>query len=123
MNAALDIRRLARELTLDMRREAHKHFDQLWRHGSRVRPWMTRHVAYAWLANWLGVPREQAHIANLTLAQCRDLVAEVERLIASRDDERRRKRGRRENGRRSQHRFVAERRRQERWLRWTEDNT
>jgi hypothetical protein len=45
---------------------AHIAFDRLWKSGH-----MTRSQAYAWLAYRMGMSKEQAHIANFSVEQCR----------------------------------------------------
>lgn len=44
---------------------AHSTFDRLWKSGH-----MTRSQAYAWLAQSMGLTKENAHIAKFNLEQC-----------------------------------------------------
>jgi len=50
------------------RKRCHGLFDELWK--SRR---MTRRGAYDWMAEQLGIPVDQAHIALLSLEQCQQL--------------------------------------------------
>jgi len=57
--------------------EAHRHFDPLWRHkmereGCSKR--QARKAAYAWLAEQLGIPKEECHIGMFGVPQCREVV-------------------------------------------------
>ncbi|HUV67556.1 MAG TPA: zinc-finger-containing protein [Sedimentisphaerales bacterium] len=56
------------------RKAAHEIFDRLWRGGQ----W-ARNAAYGRLCEVLQVPQERAHIAMLTLAECRQLCRAVKR--------------------------------------------
>lgn len=53
----------------DARKEAHRHFDRLWREGH-----MTRSDAYAWLAFKMEMPMDDAHMGMMTDAECRKVV-------------------------------------------------
>ncbi len=50
---------------------AHNAFDPLWKYGSfRGR----RNAAYAWLAEQMGLPKEQTHIGMFDVAQCQQVI-------------------------------------------------
>jgi hypothetical protein len=59
---------LGRLATAELRRlkiEAHDLFDPLWRAAIRLRGWSQAHArgkAYSWLAQKMGIPREECHI-------------------------------------------------------------
>lgn len=63
------IGRPANKVTKDARVRAHAAFDQLWMKGG-----MTRHKAYQWLQNAMGLSSEAGHIAKFDLAQCERLI-------------------------------------------------
>lgn len=48
---------------------AHATFDPLWKCGE-----MTRSKAYGWLAEQLGIKRQDCHIGDLEVEQCRQVV-------------------------------------------------
>lgn len=55
---------------------AHEAFDALWKvYG------MGRTAAYRWLASRLGLPRERAHISQLTRNDCARVVAIVDKAL------------------------------------------
>ena len=50
---------------------AHNAFDPLWKYGPfRGR----RNAAYAWLAEQMGLPKEQTHIGMFDVAQCQQVI-------------------------------------------------
>lgn len=51
------------------RKRAHAAFDPLWQSGT-----LRRKAAYEWLRESLGVDQERAHIAMLTVEECRKLI-------------------------------------------------
>lgn len=55
---------------------AHDAFDRLWKTGG-----MSRHEAYAWMRQVMGMTRKQAHIAKMTADQCEALIT----LLAARE--------------------------------------
>ena len=57
----------------EWRKRAHKAFDPLWQ-----RDGMSRRMAYQWMQNLLGLPREKAHIAMLNLEECQKLCQEAD---------------------------------------------
>ena len=61
--------------TRQARRAAHLAFDTLWKGGP-----LTRKEAYRWLRKEMDLTEREAHIGNLTLAQCETLVAAVKRV-------------------------------------------
>lgn len=66
--------RLADAELRSAKQAAHAAFDPLWRgHGMR------RREAYAWLAKELGIKPREAHIGLFDPAQCRAVLAAVER--------------------------------------------
>lgn len=52
------------------KRQAHAAFDPLWR-GREKR---TRRWAYEWLAQEMGLPREQTHIGMFDVEQCKQVI-------------------------------------------------
>jgi hypothetical protein len=48
---------------------AHAAFDDLWKYGL-----MTRNAAYQWLADELGLTRQQCHMKNFDEAMCKRVV-------------------------------------------------
>ena len=54
----------------DARGRAHHAFDPLWKSG-----YLSRHGAYRWLADQLGVPRGECHIGMFDEAQCARVVS------------------------------------------------
>lgn len=54
---------------------AHEAFDKLWKGDN---PRMTRHDAYAWLAQVLGIPVEHAHIGMFDWKMCQRTCDEVD---------------------------------------------
>lgn len=63
--------RLANHELRKMKSRAHAVFDPLWKSGR-----MTRHAAYKWLSDAMGLPKEQTHIGMFDIGQC----LEVEKL-------------------------------------------
>ena len=57
------------------RTRAHREFDQIWITGR-----MTRSKAYVWLQKVLQLTKRDAHIAKMDLAQCEQLLSEIQRL-------------------------------------------
>lgn len=51
------------------RRKAHGMFDRIWR-----RRWLSRGKAYAWLAEQMGLTREETHIGMFSIEQCRTVI-------------------------------------------------
>lgn len=51
------------------RRRAHRAFDQMWR-----RLGMQRTAAYRWLADRLGIPVDDCHMARMDIPTCRRVV-------------------------------------------------
>ena len=49
---------------------AHEKFDPLWRNG-----YMTRHEAYKWLSDKLGIPAEYTHIGMFNVDTCHKVVS------------------------------------------------
>ena len=61
--------RLADAELREAKKQAHHAFDRLWKSGR-----MTRHQAYAWLSDTLGIAREYAHIGMFDVGMCRAVV-------------------------------------------------
>ncbi len=59
--------------TRTLRRQCHSLFDPLWKEGHWRR---TR--AYAWLALFMGLSKEEAHIGRFNADQCRKLIDVLE---------------------------------------------
>ena len=70
----------ARELSMEelreLRAEAHRQFDKLYKHG-----YMSKHDAYQWLGGILSVPAKQAHIAQLSLLSCNLVIREAKKQV------------------------------------------
>lgn len=60
-----------------LRREAHRHFDQLYRSGL-----MSKQDAYLWLAALLQAPLSQAHIGYLGEYYCKQVIQASQELLA-----------------------------------------
>lgn len=60
--------------TRDLRHECHQVFDPLWRGKARFK---RRGDAYAWLAKFMAVKIEHAHIGHFDREQCRRLLDEL----------------------------------------------
>lgn len=58
------------------RNKAHSKFDPLWKLGK-----MSRHAAYKWLSQQMGLPKSQTHIGMFDKEQCQKVIAAVEKLI------------------------------------------
>ena len=52
------------------RRKAHHAFDPLWRNKEK----RTQRWAYEWLAQEMGLTKEQTHIAKFDVEQCKQVV-------------------------------------------------
>jgi hypothetical protein len=63
---------LANAETRHWRHLAHKALDPLWQGGQR-----SRSSVYRWLAQELGVPKEQAHIGHFDVEDCKRVIALV----------------------------------------------
>lgn len=50
---------------------AHNAFDPLWMRGPFKR---RRNAAYAWLAEQMGLPKEETHIGMFDVAQCKQVI-------------------------------------------------
>jgi len=63
---------LANAETRHARKMAHSRFDPIWqsRLGKGKAKWKVRSGAYAWLAEHLGIPTDQCHIAMFDLKTC-----------------------------------------------------
>jgi hypothetical protein len=64
---------------LELRRariEAHDVFDQLWRGDN---PPMRRSEAYLWLSQLLGLSRDETHMSQFSISQCKTVIAAVEK--------------------------------------------
>lgn len=59
-----------------LRVQAHNAFDPVWKYG----PFPDRSAAYRWLAEELGLTKDQAHIGALDAAQCTRVIELCERL-------------------------------------------
>lgn len=60
---------MADSATRRLRKLAHHVFDKLWKDGE-----MTRSDAYTWLAERLGIQRDQCHIGLFDAAQCQRVI-------------------------------------------------
>ena len=55
----------------EYRKEAHYWFDQIWKGPTRM---MTRYKAYGWLANKIGLSRDETHMAMFEKEQCQKTI-------------------------------------------------
>ena len=60
----------------ELRAKAHRQFDKLYKCG-----YMTKHDAYQWLGELLGVPAKNAHIAQLGVLSCNLVIREATKLL------------------------------------------
>ncbi|MBO6266801.1 MAG: DUF3268 family zinc-finger domain-containing protein [Synergistaceae bacterium] len=63
--------RLANSELRKWRNAAHAAFDPLWQQGEYKR---RRNDAYAWLAEKMGLPKEETHIGMFDVEQCRSVI-------------------------------------------------
>lgn len=70
--------RLANAELRQAKMEAHAAFDPLWRSGL-----MKRRDAYGWLAERLGIERDQCHIGYMDVVECRRVVEACREVISS----------------------------------------
>jgi hypothetical protein len=68
-NGKSPLGRLADKELRKAKSDAHAAFDPLWRNGA-----MSRHQAYRYLAQEIGVPQDKAHIGMFDIAQCKRVV-------------------------------------------------
>lgn len=61
--------RLANAELRKYKRAAHATFDPIWQSGR-----MRRNVAYAWLSERLGIPREETHIGMMDVDRCKQVI-------------------------------------------------
>jgi cobyrinic acid a,c-diamide synthase len=66
---------MADKKTRQMRAEAHRHFDPLWKSGG-----MTRTDAYKMLARHLGIPHEKCHISQMNVEQLQYVIEQCKGL-------------------------------------------
>ena len=71
------VKKLEYILTCRARDRAHQSFDQLWMPPGR----MSRSVAYAWLANQMGVSRDKAHFSLFSVSECASASQHVEKTL------------------------------------------
>ena len=67
----------------NLRIQAHRKFDEVWKSGI-----MSRNSAYRWMADYFGIPLGEAHIAMFGEYRCRELIRECERVLQKTTDER-----------------------------------
>ena len=58
-----------------LRSRAHKSFDSVWKKG-----YMTRNDAYCWMADFLGLRRQDAHIGQFGNYQCQKIIEKCDSL-------------------------------------------
>lgn len=68
-NTEIPLGRLANEKLRNLKMEAHRQFDPLWKCGL-----MNRHQAYAWLADMLQIPLDECHIGMFSPDMCRKVI-------------------------------------------------
>ena len=62
----------------NLRIQAHRKFDEVWKTGI-----MSRENAYRWMADRLGISMRDAHIAMFGEYRCRELIRECEQVLAN----------------------------------------
>lgn len=60
------------------RKQAHYWFDKLWQKPTRI---FTRYNAYRWLAYKMHLKREDTHIANFEIKQCKQVIKLVKQRL------------------------------------------
>ena len=63
-----------------IRARAHKAFDSVWKQG-----YMTRTDAYRWMADFMGLRRQDAHIGRFGTYQCEKVIGKCESLQRMRE--------------------------------------
>ena len=58
-----------------LRSQAHKSFDSVWKQG-----YMSRTDAYRWMADYLGLRMQDAHIGRFGVYQCKKIIEKCETL-------------------------------------------
>lgn len=61
--------RLANKELREAKKEAHFHFDRIWKHG-----WMERKKAYHWLCQQMQLHPDDCHMGEMTVDQCLKVV-------------------------------------------------
>ncbi|ACU61319.1 DUF3268 family zinc-finger domain-containing protein [Chitinophaga pinensis] len=61
--------RVANATLRNLKKEAHSHFDQLWKQKG-----MTRKNAYKWLSSSMDIPKDLTHIGMFDEEQCRKVI-------------------------------------------------
>lgn len=69
-NSGKPLGRLADARLRKMKRMAHAAFDPLWKEGR----FKSRTVAYAWLSERMGLPKEETHIGMFDIDQCKRVI-------------------------------------------------
>ena len=65
-----------------LRDHAHRSFDRVWKKG-----YMSRDDAYHWMADFLGLRRDQAHIGRFDTYRCRRVISKCEALRRLREQQ------------------------------------
>ena len=73
---AIPIGQMANGKLRALRTDAHRLFNQLYLKG-----YMPKQTAYGWLSSVLGVPKDKAHIAQLSEMQCELVIRETKKQI------------------------------------------
>ena len=68
-NTEIPLGRLANKKLRDLKQEAHRQFDPIWKSGL-----MTRKDAYKWLASMLHISVEECHIGMFDVERCREVI-------------------------------------------------
>lgn len=66
----LPLGRLANEKLRNLKAEAHKQFDPIWKSGL-----MNRREAYKWLASMLDIPLEDCHMGMFDVKMCQQVIS------------------------------------------------
>lgn len=68
--------RLANKELREWKKRAHDYFDNLWRRKMKqgFSKTKSRHAAYKWLSDTMGIPPKRTHIGMFDVEQCREVV-------------------------------------------------
>lgn len=69
-----------------LRKEAHRHFDPVWRDDLLESKHKPRMAAYVWLANKLGIKKSVCHIGMMDIDQCNRVIELCQELTAEKVD-------------------------------------
>lgn len=73
--------RLADARLREAKKAAHSAFDRLWNRRTNPAAPMSRHKAYSWLSETLGIDREYTHIGMFDIDTCNAVVAACQQFL------------------------------------------